>query len=475
MPTSVHRSSSPSSRDSARPGDLTAVMRAMTRAGEPDSLRVAVVRRGRVVDERLLPRGAAVTVGPTENSTFLVAPEDAAGSFRMFDWSGGECVLGVPRGASARLSIQGREVELPAAGADTVKLDASARGRVLVGGTTFLFQFVAVPAAPPRPQLPLSVKQGVLGELDWKTTFIAAFSFLFHFGAIGSAYADWADPMIDDEVAVGQLVDSLTRGRLPPIPTEVPLAPPTPSGAATADPKSPPAAAHPSGNPSPHVATGGPIGQAGATLDDRRAQRLSQEMARLDLEMVGVLSAKGNATGVVLDGGNSPAGLLEQAAKSAEGAGHGSAGGLHMEGSLGQVVRPGSIGGPPIGDTTRHAPVTSGVTETVARPPGRANVEPPTVGGSVVPNAASTVARMAPGFHRCYKRGLDIDPTIRGTVRIRATIGHNGEVTSAVPSGGAGLGDVVVPCVVQRVVSTQFDPPAGGGAVVVIPVSFQPQ
>ena len=47
-----------------------------------------------------------------------------------------------------------------------------------------------------------------------------------------------------------------------------------------------------------------------------------------------------------------------------------------------------------------------------------------------------------------------------------------GEVVSATPSGGAGLGDEVVSCLVRRVQSANFNPPEGGGASIVIPITF---
>jgi hypothetical protein len=55
---------------------------------------------------------------------------------------------------------------------------------------------------------------------------------------------------------------------------------------------------------------------------------------------------------------------------------------------------------------------------------------------------------------------------------IVAKVGPNGEVLSATPQGGGGLGTEVVDCVVRRVKSASFAPPEGGGATIVIPVTF---
>jgi TonB family protein len=79
---------------------------------------------------------------------------------------------------------------------------------------------------------------------------------------------------------------------------------------------------------------------------------------------------------------------------------------------------------------------------------------------------------MRAGFRACYNRGLASNPDLSGSVRVTAKIGPNGEVISATPSGGSGLGDEVVNCVVRRVQSATFAAPGGGGATVVIPVTF---
>src|SRR5262249_55150891 len=111
---------------------------------------------------------------------------------------------------------QAKRVQLGNAMMYQVQLSEEARGKVVIGETTFLFQFVAPPPPQPKPQLPVSVRAGLANDIDWTTTIIAAFSFLFHFGAVGSIYSDWMDPVIDDEVDISQLLESVKQ--LPPPP-----------------------------------------------------------------------------------------------------------------------------------------------------------------------------------------------------------------------------------------------------------------
>jgi hypothetical protein len=93
------------------------------------------------------------------------------------------------------------------------------------------------------------------------------------------------------------------------------------------------------------------------------------------------------------------------------------------------------------------------------------------VSGSAVMNASPVVAGMAAGFRRCYNKGLREDPNMKGSLRITAKIGPNGEVTSVTPSA-SGLSGTVVACVAARVASAVFAPLERGEATIVIPVTF---
>jgi hypothetical protein len=351
-----------------------------------------------------------------------------------------------------------------------VQLSEEARGKVVVGETTFLFQFVAPPPIQPKPQLPVSVKAGLANDIDWTTTIIAAFSFLFHFGAVGSIYSDWMDPIIDDEVDINQLLESVKQ-LPPPPPVEQPtdVADVAATAAATAE---APKSAGGSGK-----AAGGP-GAGGGKVSDARASAIANELAQLDMAMIGALNSGGTATQGVLSSGDVPTGLLDGAAQSGAGVGQGGVAGLNMGGSGGGSVRPGAVGGgglASIGNTGTGGPATAGSAAKVKGPVGNAQVGGAAVSGGSVSNASSVVAGMAAGFRRCYNKGLQEDPSMKGSVRITAKIGPNGEVLSASPSGGGGLSGTVISCVTARVSSANFAPPEGGGATVVIPVTFVSQ
>ena len=212
-----------------RPGQMTAVMRAMAVNTGPKVLRIGLVQRGRIVEERVIKQRTTVTVGQNEKNMFVIP--GAAGNlppqFKLFELLGNDYYLNFLDGMNGRVALATGITDIAAlrgqakktGGGYQVKLTDEARGKIVVGDTTFLFQFVAPPPVQPRPQLPLAVKGGIANQIDWNLTIIAAFSFLLHFGFIGAMYSDWFDSVVNDDVNVGNLVDMMKNIPTPP-PTE---------------------------------------------------------------------------------------------------------------------------------------------------------------------------------------------------------------------------------------------------------------
>ena len=212
-----------------RPGQMTAVMRAMQQSTGPKVLRIGLVAGGRILEERIVKQRTSVTVGPSEKSMFVVQA-NVPPQFKLFELIGSDYHLNFLDGMTGRVALATGITDLVAlkgqakrvGPAYQIRLTEEARGKVVVGETTFLFQFVAPPPVQPRPQLPLSVKGGVASQIDWNLTIIAAFSFLLHFGLIGAMYSDWMDPVVNDDITAG-LLDMVQKTVPPPAETiEVP-------------------------------------------------------------------------------------------------------------------------------------------------------------------------------------------------------------------------------------------------------------
>ncbi len=465
---------------SSRPGQMTAVMRAMAQASGPKVLRIGLVQSGKVIEERVIKQRSHVTVGPSEKSMFVLPTKSVPPNFKLFELVGNDYCLNFLDTMTGRVALktgisdlaalrgQAKRVQQGPVSAYQIPLSEEARGKVVVGETTFLFQFVAPPPIQPKPQLPLSVKSGV--DVDWTTTIIAAFSFLFHFGLIGSIYSDWMDPVVDDNINVSQLIDAV-RALPPPPAEEKETAAATATAAETA-------AATAAATAAPKAQGAASKAPGGQKMSDASKAALSNEMNQLDVAMLATLNASGSSTDRVLTDSNMATSLLDDAASSNAAAGR-SSNGLNMTGGPGFNGRPGEAGGNSLatlghsgaGDGTASA----GQAQKVKGPVGSVGVGGAAVSGGTVANASAVVAGMAAGFRRCYNRGLQENPDMKGTVRITAKIGPNGEVLGASPSGGGNLSGTVIGCVAGVVSSRSFSPPDGGGATIVIPVSFAPQ
>src|SRR5260370_20330293 len=210
---------------SGRPGQMTAVMRAIQATSGPKVLRIGLVAAGRILEERIVKQRTNVTVGPSEKSTFVVQANLPA-QFKLFELVGNDYYLNFLDGMTGRIALATGITDLAAlkgqakrvGPAYQVRLSEEARGKIVIGETTFLFHFVAPPPVQPGPQLPLSVKGGVASQIDWSLTIIAAFSFLLHFGLVGAMYSDWMDPVVSDEFNVGGLIDMVKNIPTPPVP-----------------------------------------------------------------------------------------------------------------------------------------------------------------------------------------------------------------------------------------------------------------
>jgi hypothetical protein len=451
---------------------MTAVMRAMPQATGPKVLRIGLVQGGKVIEERVIKQRTHVTVGPSEKSTFVLPTKNLPPTFKLFELIGNDYCLNFLEGMSGRVALktgisdlnalrgQARRVQQGPVQVHQLTLNEDARGKVVIGETTFLFQFVAPPPVQPKPQLPVAVTRGA-SSIDWPTTMIAAFAFLLHFLAIGAIYSDWLDPLIDDELNVAGLIDSMKA--LPPPPVVEEAVPEEATEKATEA-----AAEKAAGAPGKAPGAKGPMSAA-------QAAALSKELDQLEMATLGALS-EGPATANVLKGGDVPTGALDQAAASA--AGVGGPGDLKLGGGAGGTIRPGAAGGnlADIGARGKGTGEGGGAVQKVAPPKGNANVGGAAVSGGAVSDAASVVARMRAGFRACYERGLAQNPDAQGNIRLTIRVGPGGEVTgvSSAPSGS--LPPSVVSCVETRARAAQFSAPEGGAsAVVVVPVTFVKQ
>ena len=88
-----------------RPGQMTAVMRAMSVASGPKVLRIGVVQGGRVTEERIIKQRTTVTVGSNERAVFVIPSQAVPPMFKLFELVGSDYHLNFLDGMTGRVAL----------------------------------------------------------------------------------------------------------------------------------------------------------------------------------------------------------------------------------------------------------------------------------------------------------------------------------------------------------------------------------
>lgn len=468
---------------------MTSVMRSVSTHTGKRVLRIALVEQGRIVDERLIRERITVTVGPSERAMFVVPTRSLPAAHPLFELEAGRYRLNLLAGMTGRVAQETGVVDLSSApesrgtpGQRRVHLSDIARGKIVVGTATFLFQFTDAPPPSPKPQLPMAVKQGLAGDIDWFTTVVAAFSFLLHFLAVAALYSDWTDPVVDDALTVQQLVESVES--LPPPPIEKPAvaadtgpAKPDSSADTKSDASKPQDKHRGVASKGPSQPSGPAHAPPGGDANSEQIAEIENQLRGLDVGLVAAFDDHGASIDNVLGDGEIPLSNLDEAGRREQAARAGVPGGLDLGDGDGRTLTPGELvarTSDPASTTTNTDSTDKPQEDEVKPPDGTAVVSPPSVAGGTVPGASGTVSRMRGGFRSCYLAGLRKNPTLQGSVTLVAKIGPNGNVMSV--SGGGGPLAPITGCLKSIVRSGGFNPPtSGGGAVIAIPITFRLQ
>jgi hypothetical protein len=447
-----------------RPGQMTAVMRAMQQTSGPKVLRIGLVAAGRILEERIVKQRTSVTVGPSEKSMFVVQANLPV-QFKLFELIGNDYHLNILDGMTGRVALATGITDLAGlkgqakriGPAYQIRLTEEARGKIVIGETTFLFQFVAPPPVQPRPRLPLSVKGGVASQIDWNLTIIAAFSFLLHFGLVGAMYSDWMDPVVSDDITAG-LLDMVQRTLPPPVETNDA---PTSSASSTDTAPAPTQApkAQPKGSQAP---------------DQKVVAGLIQEADQARIAILAALNGGPNINGAMKDDNGAPVDLNSLANRS--GGISNTTGGLNLPGGAGGPIHPGAGGGLQglHGGETGGASTSAGTIVKVV-PIGDVQYTGSAMSVPVANAEAVIRSQIHPGAKKCYQRGLESDPTQAGKIVILIKVAPSGEVDTVTVQSNSGLSATVAACISSVARRAKFDAPGPSGSQISVPFNFVKQ
>ncbi len=452
-------------------------------------LRIGIVQRGKIIEERELKRRETVSVGTGPKATFQVSSEDLPKSFDLFDYDGSAYHLRFTSNMDGRIQLQGNKVlDFEACrragtvktrkGEDSVQLADDNRGKVVIGDVTVLFQFKTSLVAGPRPYLPAQVRGSVLENVD------AQFAVIFFLVAALQisivAYAR-SQPYIEP-TSIEQVGEQFQRLIMPdrlPEPPRIADKQQTKPGAqekaakkakAEKDQKKKQQAKKPKKKAKQNA--GGPK-RADASARAARKAAIKQKVAGRGLLKVlgarrGGAAGKDSLADVFQEGGGD--GTLGDAFSGIQG--------VDIASSSGQSgTRGGGSGrGVGIGDlaTKGGGKVATGVKQE-AEVQGAARAETPEVDGELSQKEiARVMKRQLKALRSCYERALKRDRSLKGKLVIRFEILENGR-TSSIEFENVSLGSAAVEkCIRRRAQFWRFPKPEGGSVFVAYPIVFTP-
>lgn len=480
-----------------RPGAMTMAMQAVNiKPIGPKVLRIGVIQGGKIVEERIIRKRETVTVGGSERNHFVISAPGLSARFELFQLVGGDYILNFTQSMSGRVGlpagVQTLE-QLRTSGAARnagshwqVKLNDSARGKVVIGDVTLLFQFVTPPPVQPRPQLPAAARGGFAKSIDWVFTAFVMFSFMSHFGFV--VYLENADWPIDEGfVKVPEdLIDLVMNEPVPPAPEPVDTTTPTDTATpaeAPAEEKKPAKqqSGEDSGGKKGNKGGGGP-GKGDAEAVAEATARIAEEAsAAAEALLLGALgSDKGGALNDVLAGG-AVTGNAEDVLAQAAGVGvatSSTGGTLRARSGGGSGARTGDLGSMQRAGGGGAVGEGGGLKETAPR--GRATME----GGEETGGAGefdsklvtNEVKKRLRAIQICYEQQLRRNPGLQGKVTVQFTIEMSGTVSKATAIGNTTNDPAVADCVVETVKRFRFNPgPEGGSVTYSYPFVFAPQ
>jgi TonB family protein len=361
-----------------------------------------------------------------------------------------------------------------------VKLNESSRGKVILGKTTLLFQFVVPPPVQPRPQLPAAVRSGFVGNIDWVFTSFVVFTFMTMFSFL--VYLENADWPIDRGLAAVPEDFANIIFQEPPPPQEVEQTNAEQEGQSQEAAQPQEASKKGSGKSS-----GGPevsAEEAARATAEKTARIAAEATQAAEALIVGALSSSaGGALADVLAGG-AVIGNAEEIMAQASGVGvaRSSAGGTLRSRSggstgsgssgLGSLARAGGA------DATSARGEGGVVTERKVR--GQASVGAGgDIGGSGEFDSAvvvRTIKTRIRAIQSCYELELRRNPTLAGKVTVQFSIQTQGNVTDVKVTNNSTGDDAVANCVANTIGRFRFNPgPQGGSVTYSYPFVFAPQ
>ena len=385
-------------------------------------LRVALIQGNKITEDRPLKRRGPVTIGQDSRNTFIVPVSNLPTTFTLFEYVKDQYALvftetmdGKVKVGDADLSFQALREQGMAKKRGNVyvlPLNDSTKGRVAVGEVSILFQFVTPPPEPPKAELPPNIKGSFFSGLDQLFFIVLASSVFLHMTGATVLACQPLPP--ERELTLEDLVQDRFAKALIPVEIKKPEKK-VEKGSDKEEKK------EEKKTDEKKDAAEKPVAAA-PSKDEMKAKVASKGL----LKILGTAGAGGGAFEDVL--GDSTGGAdIANALSGASGVGVATSyavAGSQKVGAAGSAATSGDLG------TTGAGNVKTG-DKGDAQIRGRVQDAAPDVESSDVDREALAryVKQRKAAITGCYEKELKRNPSLKGKVVVRFTIGTNGRVT----------------------------------------------
>ncbi len=432
-------------------------------------IRIGIIQRGRIIEERFIRKRQTVTIGESPKASFIIPVSDAAVPklFPLFIDKGSRYELSFTSDMSGKVTSAGSVgslKEMVSSGkakkkgnAYLLPLSDDMKGKVTFGEVTVIFHFVQAPPLPAKPKLPASIRGGWVKSIDWVYVAILFASFVAHSTFFGYASTQPIPKRAKLEM-VAERFAKIIATDLPKLKEDTQEL--EGEGEGLKEEKKPEKKAKKDENEGSNKPKKEMSDRERAEAAAKRRAEIAKKVAGAGL--IALLTSKGPAS----DGsGTALADTLQEGGRFGEID-------SMMEGVTGVGVakkatergRRGGGGGPESKEIGR-AEVSSGGKEGLSgraekKIVAKASLGVPTVDGSLDQKAVNRIVkRNQPAIKHCYEAELRLNPKLNGKVTVEWTIGSTGAVTNASVVSSSLSNSNVEKCILKTVRRWRFPRP----------------
>lgn len=434
-----------------------------------------MVQGGKVIEEQRLGRRESLTIGTHPKNTFVISGASIPRSHQLFVSKNGKYELVVSDAMQGRVSIDRSDAmdlkQLKVGGHLAKKgdfyhlpLSDDHRGKVVIGDTTLIFQFVVPPPVAVTPQLPAALTSSFRDRIDWPYATALALALIVELPlVVYFQYAPRPQPVtletIGDRWAelIAPEIKKQEKPKLPENKGDQPKREDEKKKTAKKE------------DDEPKDEAKDPEEKAQAKQQRRKEVR--ESVAGKGVLAIFGTKGEGGATGAVADvfsqGGITSD--LDSAFEGISGVGIAKSGRTKSSRGTGSGEKA-EIGGLA---TSGGGKVSAG--EKKQTRVAAVKAEAPEVDGSLDRDAITKVVRRRiKSLQDCYERELKRDTSLSGKIEVEFTIGESGRIDEARVSNNQMGSPAVGACLVSRIRRWRFPTPDGGSVTVNYPFIFTP-